>query len=76
MHAIEHIIENLNASEKVKNDIIAVYSIIAQAEIHVHGVTVSQIHFHEVGTMDAVADITAVCMLMESCPLRMLWYHP
>ena len=65
MHAIEHIVENLNASEKVKNDIIAVYSIIAQAEIHVHGVTVSQIHFHEVGTMDAVADITAVCMLME-----------
>ncbi len=65
MDEIEHIIENLPLSEKVKTDILAVYSLIAEAESHVHGVPVTQIHFHEVGTMDAVADITAVCMLMD-----------
>lgn len=65
MHEIEHIIEKLPVSEKVKADILAVYSLIAEAESHVHGVPVREIHFHEVGTMDAVADITAVCMLME-----------
>ena len=43
----------------------AVYSLIAQAESHVHGVPVTEIHFHEVGTMDAVADVTAVCLLMN-----------
>ena len=43
----------------------AVYGLIAQAESHVHGVPVSEIHFHEVGTMDAVADVTAVCLLMH-----------
>ncbi len=42
-----------------------VYSLIAEAESSAHGVTVDQIHFHEVGTMDAVADITAVCLLMN-----------
>ena len=63
---IEHIVrDHLNVSDRVKDDILAVYSLIAQAESTVHGVPVDQIHFHEVGTMDAVADVTAVCMLME-----------
>ncbi|MCH5164539.1 MAG: nickel pincer cofactor biosynthesis protein LarC [Clostridiales bacterium] len=65
MHDIEHIISHLNLPQKIKDDILAVYNLIAEAESHVHGVPVSDIHFHEVGTMDAVADITAVCMLMN-----------
>lgn len=65
MHEINHIIEKLSVSDKVKADVTAVYSLIAEAESYVHGVPVADIHFHEVGTLDAVADITAVCMLME-----------
>ncbi|MCL2664373.1 MAG: nickel pincer cofactor biosynthesis protein LarC, partial [Defluviitaleaceae bacterium] len=42
-----------------------IYQIIAEAEAEVHGEAVSAVHFHEVGAMDAVADITAVCMLIE-----------
>ena len=44
---------------------LAVYQSIAEAESRVHGAEVDQIHFHEVGSMDAVADVTAVCLLME-----------
>ena len=65
MHEIEHIISDLNLPEKVKSDVLAVYNLIAEAESHVHGVPITEIHFHEVGTMDAVADITAVCLLMN-----------
>ena len=66
LHDIEHIVrDHLPVSEKVKQDVMAVYGLIAEAESYVHGVPVSEIHFHEVGTMDAIADITAVCMLME-----------
>lgn len=65
MHEIEHIIMDLNLPAKVREDILAVYSLIAEAESHAHGVPVTDIHFHEVGTMDAIADITAVCMLMN-----------
>lgn len=65
MHGIEHIIGALPVNEKIKADILTVYSLIAEAESHAHGVPVTEIHFHEVGTMDAVADVTAVCMLMD-----------
>lgn len=65
MHEIEHIVSSLNIPPKVQKDVLAVYGLIAEAESHVHGVPVTDIHFHEVGTMDAVADITAVCMLMN-----------
>jgi hypothetical protein len=65
MHEIEHIISDLHLPQKVQNDVLAVYGLIAEAESHAHGVPVTEIHFHEVGTMDAVADITAVCLLMH-----------
>lgn len=65
MHDIEHIVQHLSVSDKVRKDILAVYTLIAEAESRAHGVPVPEIHFHEVGTMDAVADVTAVCLLME-----------
>lgn len=66
MHEIEHLVmRHFHLPEKVKKDIMAVYGLIAEAESHAHGVPVTEIHFHEVGTMDAVADITAVCLLMD-----------
>ena len=66
LHGIGHIVQDhLNVPQRVKDDILNVYRLIAEAESHVHGVPVTDIHFHEVGTMDAVADITAVCMLMD-----------
>lgn len=66
LHEIEHIVRgHLVLPERVKRDVLAVYRQLAEAESHAHGVPVSDIHFHEVGTMDAIADITAVCLLMD-----------
>ena len=60
------LIAGMPVSEKVRADVTAVYGLIAQAESAVHGVPVEQVHFHELGAMDAVADVTAVCLLMEA----------
>ena len=62
---IEHLVGELLLSAKVKENILAVYRLIAQAESKVHGMPVEEIHFHEVGTVDALTDIAAVCLLME-----------
>ena len=65
MAEIAHIISHLQVSDSVKEHATAVYRLIAEAESQVHGREVSEIHFHEVGTMDAIADIVGVCMLIE-----------
>ncbi|MCC8160527.1 MAG: nickel pincer cofactor biosynthesis protein LarC [Oscillospiraceae bacterium] len=65
MNDIEHIISRINVSEKVRADALAVYRLIAEAESHAHRREISEIHFHEVGTMDAVADVVGTCLLLE-----------
>ena len=64
MHTIGQLVNGLALPEQVKRHVLAVYDRLAQAESHVHGVPVTQIHFHELGTLDAVADISAVCLLL------------
>ncbi|MBQ7500965.1 MAG: nickel pincer cofactor biosynthesis protein LarC [Clostridia bacterium] len=65
MHGLSHIINDLPVSDKVKNSVISVYETIAGAESAIHGVPIEEIHFHEVGALDAVADVTSVCLLMD-----------
>ena len=65
MAEIGEIIAKLDIPEKIKEDASAIYRIIAEAESHVHGSSVDQIHFHEVGNMDAIADVTAAALLMN-----------
>lgn len=73
LNDLESIISVLSIEENVKKDILSVYRLIAEAESHVHGVPVTEIHFHEVGNLDAVADVAAVCMLIrEIAPDRIV----
>ena len=65
LHRIRHIISGLHLPEAVQHNAKAVYGLIAAAESRAHNVPVTEIHFHEVGTMDAVADVVAVCLLMD-----------
>lgn len=65
LHDIHHIIDDLKLPEAVRADILAVYRLIAEAESKAHDKPVSEIHFHEVGTMDAIADIASVCLLLH-----------
>ncbi len=76
MDDITHVIEALPLSETVRHNAIEVYQLIAAAESQAHGRPVSEIHFHEVGTMDAIADVTAVCQLMEILDVQRVLASP
>ncbi|NLV49188.1 MAG: nickel pincer cofactor biosynthesis protein LarC [Clostridiales bacterium] len=63
--SVSSLIDSMPISDGVKRSAKEVYSIIADAESKVHGKPVELVHFHEVGALDAVLDITAVCLLIE-----------
>lgn len=58
-------IEKLPISNTIKEHARAVYTLIGNAESLAHNMDISQIHFHEVGTFDALMDVVGCCLLME-----------
>ena len=66
LQGVTDIINSLSISDTCKQNAINVYNLVAQAEAKVHKSTVTQIHFHELGMLDAIADIVAVCVLLEA----------
>ena len=67
----------LPVTEKVREDARATYDLLAEAESKAHGRPVDQIHFHEVGTLDALADVASVCALLaELAPDRIVASPP
>lgn len=60
LHSARARIAALPLPEEVKRNAAAIYESIAEAEAAVHGVPVSEVHFHELGALDALADIVGV----------------
>lgn len=63
--SIRALLRASNLSSALQNKVYRVYRRIAEAESKVHDEPVTLVHFHEVGALDAVADVSAVCYLME-----------
>lgn len=51
--------------EDVRRNALAIYRAIGEAESKVHNTAIEQIHFHEVGTLDAIADVVGCCLLFS-----------
>jgi hypothetical protein len=58
-------IEELDVSEHVKLHASEIYRVIAAAEGKVHQEEMEQIHFHEVGSVDALIDVVGCCLALE-----------
>ena len=76
LQGVRDIINSLSISDTCKENAINVYNLVAQAEAKVHKSTVTQIHFHELGMLDAIADIVAVCVLLEALKLDEIIISP
>ncbi|MEO0409298.1 MAG: nickel pincer cofactor biosynthesis protein LarC [Cyanobacteria bacterium P01_A01_bin.135] len=62
---IKALIEQAGLSPRVTDWSLAVFDQLAQAEAAVHGTSPAQVHFHEVGAVDAIVDIVGTCIALD-----------
>lgn len=73
---ITALINGLDIAAAVKKDAAAVYQTLAAAEAEAHGREPENIHFHEVGTKDAVVDIVGTSMLFNELGIKNIFASP
>ena len=73
---VREFISSLDLPVDVITDALSVYDLIAAAEAHVHGHPMENIHFHEVGSLDAMADVVSVCYLMHELKPEKVFASP
>lgn len=69
-------IDRLPVSPSVKENARAVYTLIGNAESAAHHTDISQVHFHEVGTLDAIMDVVGCCLLLEILEPEQIFASP
>lgn len=62
---IQKMILSGNLSERSKKSALQVFNVLAEAEARVHGTTIDEVHFHEVGAIDSLVDIVGTCIALD-----------
>lgn len=65
MADIRKLIEASGLSDAVKRTALSIFTLLAEAEAQVHGTTPEEVHFHEVGAVDSIIDITGAAICLE-----------
>lgn len=66
LNDITKIIQTGQLSSGAKDLTLKIFQILAEAEAAVHGKTLEEIHFHEVGAVDSIVDIVAVAVCIDN----------
>ena len=62
---IEELINGSSLSDSIKAKSLAIFDLVAEAEAKVHNISKEQVHFHEVGALDSIADIVGAAICQE-----------
>ena len=70
---IVKIIKASTITDKVKENAIQVFTELAKAEAKVHGKSIEEIHFHEVGAIDTIIDIVGSCLALDYLKIEKIY---
>lgn len=70
---IERIIGQAELPERPKQNAIAVFRRLGEAEARAHDVPLEKVHFHEVGAVDSISDIVGACVALELLGIEEVW---
>jgi uncharacterized protein (TIGR00299 family) protein len=73
---IEEIITTSTLSERIKARSIAIFRRLARAEAAVHGTTIEEVHFHEVGAIDTIIDIVGTVIGLDMLGIEQVYSAP
>ena len=62
---IQKMIQSGDLSERSRKNAHQVFNVLAEAEANVHGTTINEVHFHEVGAVDSLVDIVGTCIALD-----------
>ncbi len=62
--------------ERVRARALATFARLAEAEGRVHRVPPDEVHFHEVGAVDAMVDVVGAALLLEDLAVEEIWASP
>lgn len=70
---IRNMIVESTLSDAVKQNSLAIFQVLAEAEGRVHGIDVEEVHFHEVGALDSIVDIVGAAIGVEALGIERLY---
>jgi uncharacterized protein (TIGR00299 family) protein len=70
------LVDEARLPERVRNRAQATFAALAEAEGHLHRRPAAQVHFHEVGGVDAVIDVVGTCAALEVLGVDAVWSSP
>ena len=73
---IRELLAAAELAEPVRRRAVSAFAALAEAEASVHGVGVDEVHFHEVGALDSIADTVGVCAALHSLDIDSLSASP
>ncbi|RBP58594.1 hypothetical protein DES36_12219 [Alkalibaculum bacchi] len=73
---INQIISSSNITQNAKEIALKTFKIIAEAEAKVHGKSIEEVHFHEVGAIDSIVDIVAVAICIDNLKIEQVIVSP
>ena len=74
--SVRALIERANLDEVVRETSLAAFSLLADAEATVHGVAPDDVHFHEVGALDSIADVVGTATALHALGIERLVCGP